>query len=124
MASSRQVTRSKRPSSGSARMSATSTRTGPASTFRAARATIAGDWTSARSRCLREARRVLRDPHDAEEAVQEALVRAWRRRESCQSRDEPLPWLLQITRNESLRLLARRIRDRERDLAELHEPYA
>src|SRR6266702_2576703 len=57
------------------------------------------DWTSARSRCLREARRVLRDHHDAEEAVQEALVRAWRRRDSCQSRDEPLPWLLQITRN-------------------------
>ena len=36
------------------------------------------DWAFVRQRCLREARRML-DREDAEEAVQEALARAWRR---------------------------------------------
>jgi RNA polymerase sigma-70 factor (ECF subfamily) len=69
-------------------------------------------WESdvARRRCLREARRILRDREDAEEAVQEAFIRAWRNRDSC--RTSPLPWLVQITRNEALRLAERRQRRR------------
>jgi RNA polymerase sigma-70 factor (ECF subfamily) len=69
-------------------------------------------WESdvARRRCLREARRILRDRDDAEEAVQEAFIRAWRSRASC--RANPLPWLVQITRNEAFRLAARRQRRR------------
>ena len=69
-------------------------------------------WESdvARRRCLREARRILRDREDAEEAVQEAFIRAWRSRGSC--RTSPLPWLVQITRNEALRLAERRQRRR------------
>jgi RNA polymerase sigma-70 factor, ECF subfamily len=47
---------------------------------------------------------------EAEEAVQEALVRAWTRRHACRSAEAPLGWMLQITRNESRRLLARRAR--------------
>ena len=45
---------------------------------------------------------------DAEEAVQEALVRAWLRRDACRSPEAPLPWLLEITRNEARRVLGRR----------------
>jgi RNA polymerase sigma-70 factor (ECF subfamily) len=63
-----------------------------------------------RRRCLREAGRILRDPEDAEEAVQEALIRAWRSRASCRTPAAPLAWLVQITRNEALRLAARRQR--------------
>jgi len=47
---------------------------------------------------------------DAEEAVQEALVRAWLRRDACRSPEAPLPWLLEITRNEARRLLDREAR--------------
>lgn len=49
-------------------------------------------------------------PADAEEAVQEALVRAWLRRDACRSPDAPLPWLLEITRNEARRVLGREAR--------------
>jgi RNA polymerase sigma-70 factor (ECF subfamily) len=65
------------------------------------------EWAGMRSRCLQEARRLL-PRADAEEAVQEALVRAWMRRDACRTPDAPLPWILQITRNEARRLLARR----------------
>jgi RNA polymerase sigma-70 factor (ECF subfamily) len=65
------------------------------------------EWAGLRSRCLQEARRLLPGA-DAEEAVQEALVRAWARRDACRTPDAPLPWILQITRNEARRLLQRR----------------
>ena len=76
------------------------------------------DWSSARRQCLREARRLLRHPDDAEEAVQEALVRAWRRRDSCRTPDAPLAWMLQITRNEAFRLRDCRNRLRARECAD------
>jgi RNA polymerase sigma-70 factor, ECF subfamily len=82
------------------------------------------DWKVLRTRCEREARRVLHDRQDAEDAVQEAMARAWRNRERCRSPDRPLPWLLQITRNESLRLLQRRQSAPNEvaiELAEAHE---
>lgn len=70
-----------------------------------------------RQRCLREAQRVLHHREDAEEAVQEALARAWRRRHSCRTPEAPMAWILRITHHEALRQLARRqrIRERERD---------
>jgi RNA polymerase sigma-70 factor (ECF subfamily) len=80
------------------------------------------DWGHARHRCLREARRFLRDPQDAEEAVQEALARAWRRRSSCASPDAPLGWMLQITRNEALRLRERRATRAAREVVVADEP--
>ena len=55
---------------------------------------------------------------DAEEAVQEALVRAWLRREACRCPDAPLPWMLEITRNEARRLLVRQARRSSRELAD------
>jgi len=39
--------------------------------------------------------------------VQEAMLRAWRQRDACRTPDAPLPWLIQITRNEALRLRGR-----------------
>lgn len=66
------------------------------------------DWSLIRQRCTAEALRILRRPHDAEEAVQEALARAWRSRHACRNPEAPLPWCLQITRNEAIRLIGRR----------------
>jgi RNA polymerase sigma-70 factor, ECF subfamily len=76
------------------------------------------EWDSARHRCLREARRILRDQEDAEEAVQEAMIRAWRNQASCRTPATPLPWLVQITRNEALRLAARRSRRQASEMPE------
>ena len=67
-------------------------------------------WEAARRRCFAEAMRILRNRDDAEEAVQEALVRGWRKRHTCRTPRAPLPWLLKITRNEATRLAARRSR--------------
>ena len=66
------------------------------------------DWDRLRRQCEREARRLLADSHDAEDAVQEAMARAWRRRDRCRSPEAPLPWFLQITRNEAFRVMAKR----------------
>lgn len=76
---------------------------------------LAWDWAGLRSRCVREASRVL-PRHDAEEAVQEALTRAWSGRESCRSPDAPLPWVLEITRNETRRALGRQARRATREV--------
>jgi RNA polymerase sigma-70 factor, ECF subfamily len=44
--------------------------------------------------------------------TQEAMARAWGRRHRCQTPERPLPWVLQITRNEAYRLMERgRLRD-------------
>lgn len=68
----------------------------------------AWDWALLRRSCLSEARRVLRDPYEAEEAVQEAMIRAWRQRHRCRDQMAPAPWLRRIARNEALRLIERR----------------
>ena len=76
------------------------------------------DWSRARGQCLREARRLLRHREDAEDAVQEALARVWRRRDACRTPDAPLPWILQIARNEAFRLLACRQRRQSHECCE------
>ena len=65
------------------------------------------DWPLIQERCTLEAIRMLRRRHDAEDVVQEAMARAWRSRGSCRTPEAPLPWLLQITRNEALRAISR-----------------
>jgi RNA polymerase sigma-70 factor (ECF subfamily) len=77
------------------------------------------DWSLIRKRCTLEALRMLRGRSDAEEAVQEALTRAWRSRTSCRTPEAPLPWCLQITRNEALRMIGRQ----RLSQAEPLEPY-
>jgi RNA polymerase sigma-70 factor (ECF subfamily) len=66
------------------------------------------DWSLIARRCRVEAVRIVRRREDAEEVVQEALARAWRGRGSCRTPEAPLPWCLQITRNEALRMIGRR----------------
>ena len=58
---------------------------------------------------------MLRHVDDAEEAAQEALIRAWRRRDSCRTPEAPVPWMMQIARNEALRALEGRDRRRARE---------
>jgi RNA polymerase sigma-70 factor (ECF subfamily) len=81
------------------------------------------DWLGLRSQCLREARRLL-PRGEAEEAVQEALVRAWRLQHACRAPEAPLPWVLQITRNEARRLFARRARRFDREFVDPAPPEA
>jgi RNA polymerase sigma-70 factor, ECF subfamily len=80
----------------------------------------AGDewnWGLMRAAATREAWRFLGTPHDVDEVVQEALVRAWRRRGTCRGEDR-MPWMRQIARNEALRLIARSRRRSEHELLE------
>jgi RNA polymerase sigma-70 factor (ECF subfamily) len=71
------------------------------------------DWTALRTSCLREARRLLDCEQDAEEAAQDALLRAWRSRDRQRERGAELWWVRKIARNEALRVRARRARARD-----------
>jgi DNA-directed RNA polymerase specialized sigma24 family protein len=75
------------------------------------------DWGDLRLRCLRETRRVLGNGGAAEDATQEALIRAWRQRDSCQDPRRPGPWVSTIARREALRLVSCHARDRTLDFA-------
>jgi RNA polymerase sigma-70 factor (ECF subfamily) len=57
------------------------------------------------ARCLREARRLLSGP-DAEDAAQEAALRAWRKQGECRSQSARAAWVAKIARNEALRLIS------------------
>jgi RNA polymerase sigma-70 factor, ECF subfamily len=63
------------------------------------------NWDLVRAQCLREARGVLGASMTAEDAAQEAAVRAWRRRDTCQTPERPAPWISRIARNEALRFV-------------------
>jgi RNA polymerase sigma-70 factor (ECF subfamily) len=65
------------------------------------------DWESARATCLSETRRVLADRDAAEDAAQEALLRAWRAQRSRRSNGDATAWLRAIAGNEARRLGAR-----------------
>jgi RNA polymerase sigma-70 factor, ECF subfamily len=68
----------------------------------------AWDWASVRALCLRETRRVLGSTTAADDAAQEATIRAWRHRSRCRTPSAPDPWIATIARREALRELARR----------------
>ncbi len=61
------------------------------------------DWRALRERCVREAVRVLDDPGEAEDVAQEAMLRAWRRAESCERAETRAPWVATIARREAHR---------------------
>jgi RNA polymerase sigma factor (sigma-70 family) len=63
------------------------------------------NWDLVRAQCLREARGVLGGSGSVEDAAQEAAVRAWRRRDTCQTPERPAPWISRIARNEALRFV-------------------
>lgn len=67
-------------------------------------ASAAWNWADVRAVCLRETRRLLGAGPDAEDAAQEALLRAWRRQATCRSAEEPLAWVRCIARREALRV--------------------
>jgi RNA polymerase sigma-70 factor (ECF subfamily) len=71
------------------------------------------DWNALSTTCLREARRVLGSEQDAQEAAQDALLRAWRGRARQRESGAEVWWVRQIARNEALRQLARRARTRD-----------
>jgi RNA polymerase sigma-70 factor (ECF subfamily) len=63
------------------------------------------DWTVVRRECLRVTEGVLGTSMNAEDAAQEAAVRAWRRRGACRTPERPEPWIAAIARNEALRVV-------------------
>jgi RNA polymerase sigma-70 factor (ECF subfamily) len=79
------------------------------------------DWLRLRQCCFQEALRVLRHREDAEEAAQEALLRAWRHRGARRS-EAWLPWVRAIARNEALRVGERRQRFAAREVHSAEPP--
>lgn len=65
------------------------------------------DWASLQRAAFSEARRILRDDGHAEDAAQEALIRAWRYAARCADPAHPTPWLRAIARREALRMLSK-----------------
>jgi RNA polymerase sigma-70 factor, ECF subfamily len=67
------------------------------------------DWGHVRALCLREARRLLGPSSAAaDDAAQEAAIRAWRHRSCCRSASTAEAWVARIARREALRALTHR----------------
>jgi RNA polymerase sigma-70 factor, ECF subfamily len=66
------------------------------------------DWHELRTFCFNQALHVVHCPEKADEAAQEAIVRAWRHRESCLKPEQPHGWLRRIAQNEAVRVASRR----------------
>src|SRR4051794_8921998 len=64
----------------------------------------AWDWSEAWHHCRPVAMRYARDGAEADDILQEALIRAWRMRDTCRSPEAPWAWLRQITAREGLRM--------------------
>jgi RNA polymerase sigma-70 factor (ECF subfamily) len=58
----------------------------------------------------RHCHRMLRSPHDADDAAQEAMIRAWRGLDRFEGRSPPRSWLHRIATNVCLDMMARRRR--------------
>jgi RNA polymerase sigma-70 factor, ECF subfamily len=69
------------------------------------------DWEELRDFCFAQAIQVTRSPEAADEAAQEAILRAWRHRHRCREPDRPLGWLRRIAHNEAVRVAGRRPRE-------------
>ena len=71
------------------------------------------DWSQAYQVCLGVSRAILASPADAEDAAQDAVIRAWRKRANCERSGSPTAWWSAIARREALRRLSTRARRRE-----------
>jgi RNA polymerase sigma-70 factor (ECF subfamily) len=65
------------------------------------------EWGEAHRVCLRLAYRYASNPSEAEDIAQDALLRAWRRRDTLREADRRNQWLGTIVRNEAFRQHAR-----------------
>ncbi len=67
--------------------------------------------TSVRDRLYRLALRVVNDADDAEDVVQDVLVKSWRQREKIVCLDNPPAWLLRMTKHQAIdRLRSAKVR--------------
>jgi RNA polymerase sigma-70 factor, ECF subfamily len=66
------------------------------------------DWHALQRRCRQEALRILRNPADADDVAQQAMLRAWQKRSACRTPGAPDAWFATIARNEAYRLVAMR----------------
>jgi RNA polymerase sigma-70 factor (ECF subfamily) len=62
------------------------------------------DWRTLANVALQEANRVLGSVHDAEDAAQEAMIRAYRAQARCETPEAPQAWVRTIARHEAYRL--------------------
>jgi RNA polymerase sigma-70 factor, ECF subfamily len=76
------------------------------------------DWDDLRRRCVLDARGHGLNAADAEDAAQEALLRAWRARAQCRTPDAPESWVRVIGRREAWRMLGARRDDVQHDAQE------
>ncbi len=65
------------------------------------------EWEEAHRICLRVAYRYARNPSEAEDIAQDALLRAWRRKSTLRESERRNEWLARIVRNEAFRHRAR-----------------
>ena len=65
------------------------------------------EWGEAHRVCLRLAYRYAKNPSEAEDIAQDALLRAWRRRSTLRESERRNQWLATIVRNEAFRQHAR-----------------
>jgi RNA polymerase sigma-70 factor, ECF subfamily len=69
------------------------------------------DWGELRRFCFSQALQVVGNRDTADEAAQEAIVRAWRHRDSCRQPERPFGWLRVIAHNEAMRAAAGRSKE-------------
>jgi RNA polymerase sigma-70 factor (ECF subfamily) len=62
------------------------------------------DWEWVRTKCWEEARRILGPSAAADDAAQEAAIKAWRHHASCRTPEHPQAWVAAIARREAYRL--------------------
>lgn len=65
------------------------------------------EWDEVRRFCVRFAHRYAKNPGEAEDIAQDALLRAWRRRSTLREAGSRKQWLATIVRNEAFREHAR-----------------
>lgn len=80
--------------------------------------TDAWDWDELHRMCLRFAFRYAKNQTEAEDIAQDAVLRAWRKRDTLRDVGARASWLATIVRNEALREFARK-RPLPSDLIEL-----
>ena len=68
---------------------------------------VVHDWQAVAAACARLAQAQVRDPADAADVAQEALMRAWRHRHKMAGATNQTAWLRTVVRNEAARLYGR-----------------